>query len=155
MTPMILWRRRAARLAAVLTTILGVACGNEQTIRSDPLTLTPGEWNVIGSTSIRVEGPQSEVCATIPQQYEFADTGWYLVSPSSNRIALRARLVTDFGASVDSLSLGFRTGAEKRICFRSFDRPIGERYREVQFMATDSLLLRDIRWWSGKRTKFF
>ena len=73
------------------------ACRNDETIRSEPITLTPGEWTAVASDAMRVKGPQSEVCATLPSDYQFSDTGWYLIAPNAHQITLRARLVLEQG----------------------------------------------------------
>jgi hypothetical protein len=149
--------KRTGVVTIALVTLASIAegCANGETIGPDSLWLSPGVWTSVPSEAMRVKGPQSEVCATVPPEYQFSDTAWVLIAPDGNPVTVRARLVTETGTFMDSLSVGFSEGKDKRTCFRAFARPIGEAYSRVDFLTTDTIVLRDIRWWSGKRTMFF
>lgn len=59
--------------------------------------------------------------------------------PKVSRFLMRRKLI-QVTASMTAVAL----------CLRANGRPIGEAYTEVQLRASDSLLIGDVRWWSGK-----
>jgi hypothetical protein len=137
--------------AALSLLVVAVACFRDEVVRANPIVLAPGIWTSIPSDVMRVRGEQSEVCVTLPAEYQFADSSREVVGPGSRRVRVRARFVTRSGAHLDSLSIGFLTGDGQRLCFRALGRPIGEAYKAVDFLASDSLPMQSIHWWSGNR----
>lgn len=144
-------RHGAMRIICAVSVASGLlGCERTQLLQSDPITLTPNKWTSVGATLMRVTGPQSELCLEVPSEFEFADTAQLLVRSGNGPIALRGRLIRSDGTVLDSLDVGFRSGERMRVCFLANGRPRGEEYREAQLTATDSVVVRDIRWWSGE-----
>jgi hypothetical protein len=96
-------------------------------------------------------GPEADLCLRLSTGYRFANDSLAILNPVGKSVQVRARLTRSIGGDIELGEPGLLSGGgRKEVCFR-LNTESGNSYRELKLMASDTLTVAAIQWWSGKR----
>ena len=147
----------AALLIAIvaLVGLLYEHAARRQLLHKD-LLLPQQRWIRVADPGLVVRGVLSEACVPFSARYEVRYERRLHASQLVRRgdgavLTLSARFLTQRGDTLGT-SLGYhfaRRDGSPDVCFERRDDPKGNRYAALELMASDTVTITAVNWWSG------